>query len=472
MYNSNQNGMNYLTIINNKNFLRKRWKVKHERSKLEVVIVAFVVGIIVAGIVVFAIMFIGKNQSVPVVMSGTETVSGPVAVATDTTKETGKFVFSAITSIDPLCFLWWTIKGIVFFFVFIFSCHGPLVWMGFLFSIKDGMGKITYTKDRILNIKITYYGRHLDKKGDVVEDKKNNFLKLFGWFKNYFFGSLHILGIPGIHRVNKEPYTWERLDPATGEVIPEKGVKGEFPLREFIPVISFTNLDVTGGQIDTKIGVLIKITNPMKTATVARDWFPFFIDIMRGHIRECFAGLDFFRVMISKENFGEKEEKPAEDLSSEIKKYFDSKKNVEFDGKEIPLVKFIERKYGIEILKFYVIDPNPAEASKALLDSISKPLQAKLTAKETVIKAGGEADAFNKKREAMEKPGGKELAQYQMVERSKLITLGDGGKGLNLFVNADKTEVQAQAEVTKKDPTTSSKPTKKKEKGGNTSGNP
>lgn len=446
--------------------------MKHERSKLEVVVVVFIIGIIVAGIVVFATIIIGKNKSAPIVMPVTETVLGPVAIVTDTTKdEMGKSVFSAVISIDPLYFLWWTIKGIVFFFAFIFFCHGPLAWMGFLFSIEDGKGKIVYTKDRILSLKITYYGRHLDKEGDVVEYKKNNFPKPFKWFKNYFFGSLHILGIPGIHRVNKEPYTWERLDPATGKVILEEGVKGEFPLREFIPVISFTNLDVTGGQIDTKIGLLIKIINPIKAATVVRDWFPFFIDIMRGYIRECFAGLDFFRVMISKENFGEKEEKPAGDLSLEIKKYFDSEERyLEFDGKKIPLVKFIERKYGIEILKFYVIDPNPAEASKALLDSISKPLEAKLTAKETVIKATGDADAFNKKREAMNKPGGELLKKLETLKDSKLITLGDGGKGLNLFVNADNANQEKNAPVAEKKSTISSTPIKKKEKGGNTSG--
>ena len=330
-------------------------------------------------------------------------------------------IIEAIGAISTKGSLWWSAKIVVFFFAFVFFCHGPMVWMGFLFSIEDGKGKIVYSKDRIWALKITYYGRHLDEGGNVVEDEKNNFLKPFKWFKNYFFGSLHILGIPGIHNVDKDTYEWERLNPMTGKAEPATGVRGEFPLREFIPSIGFENLDVTGGQINTKIGPQIKITNPIKTATVARDWFPFFVDMMRGYIREFFAPCDFFRVMISKKNFGRHDEKNKEDnegdagdLSSEIFTYFKSpEKEVDVETssgtKKMTLLEFIEHKYGIKIIKFYVMDPDPAEASKELLNSISKPEQAKLIAKETVIKARGEADAFNKKREAMIKPGGKLL---------------------------------------------------------------
>src|SRR3989344_3083964 len=121
--------------------------------------------------------------------------------------------------------VWLVFKIVVFFFAFVFFCHKPLVWMGFLFSVKDGKGKIIYSKDRIWAVKITYYGRHLDKNGTVVEDKKNSFLKLFMWFKNYFFGSLHFLGIPGIHNVDKETYEWEKLNPMTGKSEPAEGVK-------------------------------------------------------------------------------------------------------------------------------------------------------------------------------------------------------------------------------------------------------
>jgi len=342
--------------------------------------------------------------------------------------------------------LWWMIKIVVFFFTFVFFCHGPLVWMGFLFSIEDGKGKTIYSKDRIWAIKITYYGRYLNENGNVVEDEKNNFLKPFMWFKNYFFGSLHFLGIPGIHKVANEIYEWEKLNPMTGKAEPAKGVKGEFPLREFIPAIGFENLDVVGGQINVKIGPLIRITNPIKTATVARDWFPFLIDMMRGHIRECFAPLNFFRVMISKLNFGETDsngkstEGNAGDLSTEIFEWFKGKKIKDKIGnkeKEIPLVEFIERKYGIKILKFYVMDPDPAGKSASLLDAISKPEQAKLDGKGVVIKAAAEAEAFNKEREAMEKPGGRRLRELQALEKSRLVTLGDG-KRLNLFVDADK----------------------------------
>ena len=342
--------------------------------------------------------------------------------------------------------VWLVIKIVIFFFAFVFFCHGPLVWMGFLFSIEDGKGKIIYAKDRILAIKITYYGRNLDQNGNVVVDEKNNFLKPFKWFKNYFLGSIHILGIPGIHNVDKETYEWERLNPMTGKAETAKSVKGEFPLREFIPSISFGNLDVVGGQINTKIGPLIKITNPIKTATVARDWFPFLIDMIRGHIRECFAPLDFFRVMISKENFGQTDkdgntlEKPAGDLSTQIFNYFEDKiieDTIEGKKEKFPLIEFIERKYGIKILKFYVIDPDPADSSKDLLNAISKPEKAKLDAKETVIKAGGEAAAFNKAREAMEKPGGRRLRELQALEKSRLVTLGDG-KNLNIFVDENK----------------------------------
>ena len=106
--------------------------------------------------------------------------------------------------------VWLVFKIVVFFFAFVFFCHGPLVWMGFLFSIEDGKGKTIYSKDRIWAIKITYYGRYLNENGNVVEDEKNNFLKPFMWFKNYFFGSLHILGIPGIHNVDSETYDWEK----------------------------------------------------------------------------------------------------------------------------------------------------------------------------------------------------------------------------------------------------------------------
>src|SRR3989338_2196460 len=292
--------------------------------------------------------------------------------------------------------LWWMIKIVVFFFTFVFFCHGPLVWMGFLFSIEDGKGKTIYSKDRIWAIKITYYGRYLNENGNVVEDEKNNFLKPFMWFKNYFFGSLHFLGIPGIHKVANEIYEWEKLNPMTGKAEPAKGVKGEFPLREFIPAIGFENLDVVGGQINVKIGPLIRITNPMKTATVARDWFPFFVDMMRGHIREFFVPLDFFRVMINKKNFGTDKVVNAPSLSSGIMTYFRNKKvkdKIEDEEVEFSLLEFIERKYGIKILEFYVIDPDPADTSKDLLNAISKPEQAKLEAKETVIKAGAEADA-------------------------------------------------------------------------------
>ena len=337
--------------------------------------------------------------------------------------------------------LWLTVKGVVFFFAFVFLCHGPLVWMGFLFSIEDGKAKAIYAKDRILGIKITYYGRHQDVNGDITDDSKvNKFKKLFRWFKNYFFGSLHILGIPGIHNVDTETYEWEKLNPMTGKVEPAKGVKGEFPLREFIPSISFGNLDVVGGQINVKIGPLIKIVNPIKTATVARDWFPFIIDIIRGHIRECFAPKDFFMVMIGKINFGKADEKNAEDLSDQIMSYFDDKKvkdKVNGKEEEFPLIEFIERKYGIRIIKFYVIDPDPADKSVDLLNAVSKPAQATLDARALVIQATGEADAFNKAREAMEKPGGRRLRELQALEKSRLVTLGDG-KNLNIFVDENK----------------------------------
>lgn len=357
-------------------------------------------------------------------------------------------ILSALKEWGMMETIWLVSKIVIFFFAFVFFCHGPLVWIGFLFSIEDGKGKIIYTKDRILGIKITYYGRHLNEKGTVAVDKKNNFLKPFKWFKNYFFGSLHILGIPGIHNVDKEKYEWERLNPMTGKAEKAKSTKGEFPLREFIPSIGFENLDVVGGQINTKIGPLIKIINPINTATVARDWFPFLIDMVRGHIRECFAPLDFFRVMISKENFGQtgvdSEGKPLEktaiDLSTQIFKYFEDKKVTDkIDGteKEIPLIEFIEWKYGIKIIKFYVIDPDPAGKSVELLNAISNPEKAKLDAKELVIKAGGEADAFSKAREAMEKPGGRRLRELQALEKSRLVTLGDG-KGLNIFVDTNK----------------------------------
>ncbi len=334
--------------------------------------------------------------------------------------------------------LWLAAKGIIFFFAFIFFCHGPLVWMGFLFSIEDGKGQIIYAKDRILTIKITYYGRLLDRYGYVVEDKKNNFLKPFRWFKNYFFGSLHVLGIPGIHNIDDEIYEWEKLNPMTGKTEPAKSTRGEFPLREFIPSISFGNLDVVGGQINVKIGPLIKITNPIKTATIARDWFPFFIDMMRGHIREFFAPLDFFRVMINKDKFGTDEVKDASSLSVEIMTCFKEKKVVDkIEGKEIEfsLLEFIERKYGIKILEFYVIDPDPTDSSKDLLSAISKPEKAKLDAREMVNKASGEADAFNKKREAMEKPGGRTLRTLEAIERSRLVTLGEAGKDIKFLIN-------------------------------------
>jgi len=337
--------------------------------------------------------------------------------------------------------VWLVFKVVVFFFSFVFFCHGPLVWMGFLFSIEDGKAELIYAKDRILTVKITYYGRVLNDSGNVnvIDDsKKNKFQKLIVWFRNYFFGSLHVLGIPGIHNVDKEKYEWERLNPSTGEIEKVESVKGEFPLKEFIPSIGFKNLDVVGGQINVKIGPLIRITNPMKTATVARDWFPFLIDMIRGHVRECFAPLNFFRVMISKKNFGEintdgtSREETAGDLSTEILNYFNEKI---VEGKK--LLEFIEDKYGIKILKFYVMDPDPAGKSADLLNAISKPEQAKLEAKETVIKAEAEANAFNKAREAMEKPGGRKLRELQALEKSRLVTLGDG-KGLNLFVDADK----------------------------------
>ena len=54
-----------------------------------------------------------------------------------------------------------------------------------------------------------------------------------------------------------------------------------------------------------------------------------------------------------------------------------------------------------------------------------------------MIKAAAEAEAFNKEREAMEKPGGRRLRELQALEKSRLVTLGDG-KRLNLFVDADK----------------------------------
>lgn len=335
-------------------------------------------------------------------------------------------------------FLWLVAKGIIFFFAFVFLCHGPLMWVGVLFSIDDGKGKLIYTKDRILTLKITYIDRHLDASGKVVEDNPSKLTKPLKWFRNYFFGSLHVLGIPGIHDVDKEKYEWERLNPMTGKAEKATSTKGEFPLKEFIPSINFDNLDVVGGQINVKIGPLIKITNPMKTATVARDWFPFLIDMIRGHIRECFAPLDFFRVMISKENFGQDGEKQAGDLSTQIFKYFEDKVVKDcVDGKEesFPLIEFIERKYGIKIIKFYVMDPDPAESSKELLSAIAKPEKAKLDAKETVIKAGAEAEAFNKKREAMIKPGGELMRKLEALERSRLVTLGGDGKGLNIFVD-------------------------------------
>lgn len=476
--------------------------MKNEGLKLEVVIIAFVVGLIVAGIVVFAVMLVSRNKSASVVVPA---ISGPVAVVTAVTKEikdeTGKSVFSAIMTIDPLYSLWWVTKGVVFFFAFVFFCHGPLMWMGFLFSIRDGMGKSIYTKDRILKIKITYYGRYLDKKGDVVEeDEKNNFLKPFRWFKNYFFGSLHILGIPGIHRVEKETYTWERFDLATGAVKSVEGVKGEFPLREFIPVISLANIDVNGGQVNAEIGILLKGTNPMKMATVPRDWLPFLYDMLKGHFREFFAPLDFFRVMISTKNFGEtevdgtKEEELAGNLALELmvyfnptdeekkkypeeeKKYVEINVEVEVNGKKTiekkSLQWFIEYKYGIKIIGFYIITIDPSDSSKELLNLISKPKRAKIEAKVAVTVASGEADAFDKKREAMIKSGGELLRKLEALENSNLVTLG--GERLNLFVNADP-EKKAPEPVAEKDSIFSSTPTKKKQekkKGDGTSGNP
>lgn len=354
--------------------------------------------------------------------------------------------FVLVTKISTKETLWLVVKIIVFFFAFVAFCHGPLVWIGILFSIEDGKGRLVYAKDRIIALKITYWERCLNKDGNVVKDTKNMLIRPFKWFRNYFFGSLHILGIPGIHGLDVEKYDWESLNPVTGEVEKRKSFYGEFPLREFVPSISFKNLDVTGGQINVKIGPLIKIATPIKTATVARDWFALFTDMMRGHIKECFGPMDFFRVMLNKKNFGTTNKK-VEDLSVEVLKYFRTTNITTIDGKDVPLIDHIKDKYGIEIIQFYAMDPDPTEDSKKVLDLVSKPITAKIegesniiaanaNAKTIVITAEAEADAFNKKREAMEKPGGRFLKQMDTIRESRLLTLGSG-KNLNILVNPD-----------------------------------
>ncbi|MEK7142130.1 MAG: hypothetical protein AAB818_00930, partial [Patescibacteria group bacterium] len=405
-------------LRNNRNFLR-RGEMKEDRGiSWKMLFVVFGV----AGLALLAFLFGNDTRKI---------------------EDTGK-VFSVVLTKN---FLWLMAKSVIFFFAFVFFCHGPMVWLGFLFSVEDGKAKTVYTKDRILGVKITYYGRHKDRCGNIIEDedvKISRLVGLFRLFKNYFFGSLHILGIPGIHSVDTEAYEWERLNPTTGKAEKAKSLKGELPLKEFIPSINFENLDVVGGQINVKIGPLIRITNPIKAVTVARDWFPFMIDIIRGHVRECFAPKDFFTVMIGKVNFGKDDEKKAEDLSDQIMSYFADKKvkdkNKNGEEKEFSLIEFIEKKYGIRIIKFYVIDPDPAGKSADLLNAISKPAQATLDAKEEVIKATGQADAFNKKREAMIKPGGELLRKLEALEKSRLVTLGDGGKGLNIFVDTKEGE--------------------------------
>lgn len=374
--------------------------------------------------------------------------------------------------------LWLVIKIVVFFSVFVFVCHGPLKWAGFLVSIEDGKAVIIKSGKSIWKIKPNLYGHKMDKYGKIVKINYTWFTGPIIWFRKFFFGSLFPLGIPGIHKVETGTYKWDRLDPSTGDIIQQESRKGEIPLREFVPLIDFKKLDVVGGQINTKIGPLIKIVNPTKAATVPRDWFPFFVDMIRGHIRECFAPLSFFRVMINRENFGETDtngkliDTQAEDLSSYILSYFNSRpKTKKEDEKEIKeleideikdeekekekekeakmsLVEFTEYKYGIRILKFFVIDPDPTKESEKLLDSTSKPALAKVDADVTVINAEATANAFNKTRTEMEKPGGRRLRELQALEKSRLVTLGDG-KGLNIFVD-----------------------TSKQEKGGDASGNP
>jgi len=330
----------------------------------------------------------------------------------------------------------------------------------FFFSIEDGKAVKRYSGDRIMDVKMTYYGHGMKKDGEIVKKEPRGFwfkfflwpYLLLRWLRYYLFGSIHFLGIPFIHGTDTEPYEWESLNPLTGASLTRKSLRGEIPLREFIPVIDFKNLDVYGGQINVKVGTLIRIINPLKVATIPRDWFPFFVDMMRGHIREFFAPLDFFRVMISKKNFGkyeedkpEKNEDNAGDLAEELMEdYFkkgkikDEKANPDETKtvKEDTLLESIKNKYGIEIIKFYIMDPDPtAGKSTTLLEAVSDPGQAKIDAKSLLTRADAEAKAFGKRLKAMQEPGGRFMRTLEAIEKSRLVTLGESGKDLRLMLN-------------------------------------
>lgn len=374
-----------------------------------------------------------------VVMSlGHESSPAPTPIETNGVKKDtdGSDWISAVKH-----FSWPTGKAMIYFLAFVIFCHQFLgKYELFLFSIEDGKAAAIYSGDRIIAIKMTLYNHKMSKNGDVDYYSPSWIIKPFYWFWNYFFGGLHIKGIPGIHKTNRDPYQWERFDPLKGKAEKVEGQRGFLPLREFTPLMRFNNLDIgEGGQINVEGGPLMKVENPVKAFTNARDWFAVLNDLLQAGMKEFFSPQGIQKVFTSK---GIADIKKM--LSTEIYEYLrdteampDSKRIMVKRGEiteeeskgKVTLLTYIEKHYGIDIIGFNVRSVDPANPSTSkLLDLISEPAKAKLEAEAEVNRAKGDADAFNLRREAMQQPGGLDLRTLQAIENSNLLVLGGGEK--------------------------------------------
>jgi len=318
----------------------------------------------------------------------------------------------------------------------------------FLFSLEDGKAAAIWAVDRIISIKITLYGYRMRKDGEVVYYDPNWIIKPFYWLRHYLFGSIHFLGIPLIHRTSQEEYKWKHFDPLTNEIKTETGKRGYIPLREYAPLFEFKDLDIgEGGQINVQAAILIKVVNPRKALTNARDWFAVLNDLMQSGAKEFFSPRTIEEVFTSKSKTGEKIEKMLSVIMYDYMSQTDampSAKDImlsmgeisqeERSGK-ITLLLFLEKHYGIRLISTNVKSVDAANKStEELLNSLSKPAKTQQEANALLIMADAEAEAFNKKRKAMEAPGGRLLRTLEAIENSRLITLGGKGEDINFLV--------------------------------------
>lgn len=347
--------------------------MRHEGLKTKTVIIAFIVGIVVAGIVVFTIMFIGKNKSAPIVISGQETVSGLVAIVTDTTKdETGKSVFSMEKG--------WIILGILLglaMWIYILAGYG--IFVSFIKSgeiILVEMGKSFYK----LIPNIPGYGV-LDNKIAKIDyngaKKPKSVLGIF-WIGLYPIWKIHKYPLKWDKSISESEKTEEEKKGGTidetyfGLISHRKEVVSSVRHKNSVPVV-LKDIELTKQlKIDIYFDVIFESVDPVFFVFMLNgNWFPLAVSAFSGIISDFLRGVELRKI--------------SGCADSAVRSFEEIDKVSEFDKtvseKNDIIINASGMRVAQTVYKDYVIAGEP-EAKKAMEGLVIAELNAQIKEKE------------------------------------------------------------------------------------------